>query len=236
MSKVKQLFSLLLFFAVMFSTQLTYSQTTASLNGKVSDQKGDALPGANIIAVHQPSGTQYGTTSREDGGYNLVGLRVGGPYKVTVSFVGYVSQVEEGFRLELSQDLRINFTLVEQAVQLSGITVTAEKSAVLSAGRTGAATSVSSKQIEEVPTLGRNFQSFAKLSPLFSGEGLSAAGRSNRFNNVQIDGTQYNDLFGLGSSGTPGGQTGTNPISLDAIREFQVVIAPYDVRQSGFTG
>jgi hypothetical protein len=108
MSKVKQLFSLLLFFAVMFSTQLTYSQTTASLNGKVSDQKGDALPGANIIAVHQPSGTQYGTTSREDGGYNLVGLRVGGPYKVTVSFVGYVSQVEEGFRLELSQDLRIN--------------------------------------------------------------------------------------------------------------------------------
>ena len=161
---------------------------------------------ATIIAIHQPTGTQFGTTARIDGRYNLVNLRVGGPYKVTVSFIGYASQVEEGFDLALSQDLKINFKLVEQAVQLTGVTVTAEKGAVLSQGRTGAAQNVSIKQIEALPTVSRSFQSFAKLSPLFLVKTSQAAGRSNRYNNVQIDGTQYNDLFGLGS-GTPGGQT-----------------------------
>lgn len=238
MIRVKQLLSFLMFMVVMFSYQSIFSQgtTTAALNGKITDQNGSALPGANIIALHMPTGTQYGTTSREDGRYNLLGLQVGGPYRVTVSFVGYTTQVEEGFSLALSQNLKIDFVLPEQAVELSGVTVTAEKGAILSQARTGAAYNVSSKSISEVPTISRSFQNFAKLSPLFSGEGLQAAGRSNRYNNIQIDGTQYNDLFGLGSSGAPGGQTGTNPISLDAISEFQVVVAPYDVRLSGFTG
>ncbi|MHB8929923.1 MAG: TonB-dependent receptor plug domain-containing protein, partial [Melioribacteraceae bacterium] len=102
--------------------------------------------------------------------------------------------------------------------------------------RTGASQNVSLKQIEQIPTIDRSFSNFAKLSPLFSGLNLQAAGRTSRFNNIQIDGAQYNDLFGLGSSGTPGGTSGTNPISLDAIQEFQVVIAPYDVRYGGFTG
>lgn len=236
MSRVKQLFS---FFALvmMFSFQSMFAQTTtASINGTVVDQNGGALPGANVIVVHVPSGTQYGTNSRDDGRYNVLGLRVGGPYKVTVSIVGYTPQVEEGFDLALGQNLKINFKLPEQAVMMSGVTVTAEKNAVMSQSRTGSAQNVGIKQIEELPTVSRSFQSFAKLSPLFSGTDVSAAGRSNRYNNVQIDGTQYNDLFGLGSSGTPGGQTGTNPISLDAIREFQVVVAPYDVRQGSFTG
>ncbi|MDP3582431.1 MAG: TonB-dependent receptor, partial [Ignavibacteria bacterium] len=236
MSKVKQLF---IFFAlvIMFSFQTMFAQTTtASINGTVVDQNGGALPGANVIVVHVPSGTQYGTNTRDDGRYNVLGLRVGGPYKVTVSIVGYTPQVEEGFDLALGQNLKINFKLPEQAVMMSGVTVTAEKNAVMSQSRTGSAQNVGIKQIEELPTVSRSFQSFAKLSPLFSGTDVQAAGRSNRYNNVQIDGTQYNDLFGLGSSGTPGGQTGTNPISLDAIREFQVVVAPYDVRQGSFTG
>ncbi len=236
MIKTKQLISFFVVAVILFSTQIMFAQTTASLNGVVTDQNGNPLPGANIIAVHQPSGTQYGTSSREDGRYNLTGLRVGGPYRVTVSYVGYTSQTEEGFNLALSQDLRVDFKLPEQAVELSGVTVTAERSAVLSAARTGAALNVSNKQIQEIPTTSRSFQNFAKLSPLVDGTGLGTAGRSSRYNNVQIDGTQYNDLFGLGSTGTPGGQTGTNPISLDAIDQFQVVIAPYDVRQSGFTG
>ncbi|MCX6174035.1 MAG: carboxypeptidase regulatory-like domain-containing protein [Ignavibacteriales bacterium] len=236
MRKVKQLISFSLFTVVLFSSQLMYSQTTASINGTVVDQIGNALPGANVIAIHQPTGTQFGTSTRLDGKYNLVGLRVGGPYKVTVSFVGYTTQVEEGFSLALSQNLKIDFKLPEQAVQLTGVTVTAEKGAVLSQARTGAAQNVSLKQIEEIPTLNRTFASFAKLSPLFSGTSLQAAGRSSRFNNIQIDGTAYNDIFGLSSSGTPGGSAGANPISFDAIREFQVVIAPYDVRLSGFTG
>ncbi len=236
MSKVKQMLS---FFAlvIMFSFQTMFAQTTtASINGTVVDQNGSPLPGANVIAVHVPSGTQYGTNSRVDGRYNVLGMRVGGPYKVTVSFVGYTAQVEEGFELSLGQNLKINFKLPEQAVQLSGVTVTAERNAIMSQSRTGAAQNVGIKQIEEIPTISRSFQSFAKLSPMFSGSDLSAAGRSSKYNNIQLDGTQYNDIFGLGSSGTPGGQTSTNPISLDAVREFQVVVAPFDVRLGGFTG
>jgi len=218
MRKVKQLVTFFLFAVILFSSQSMFSQTTASLNGTVVDQNGNALPAATVIAVYQPTGTQYGTTTRLDGKYNLVGLRVGGPYKVTVSFIGYTSQVEEGVNLALSQNLMINFKLPEQAVQMAGVTVTAENSAVISQARTGAAQNVSIKQIEEIPTISRSFASFAKLSPLFSGLNLQAAGRTSRFNNIQIDGAQYNDLFGLGSSGTPGGTAGTNPISLDAIR------------------
>ncbi|MCX6171177.1 MAG: carboxypeptidase regulatory-like domain-containing protein [Ignavibacteriales bacterium] len=236
MRKAKLFISFFVFVVLLLSSQSMYSQTTASINGTVVDQNGSPLPSATIIAVHVPSGTQFGTTARADGKYNLVSLRVGGPYKVTVSMIGYTTQVEEGFNLELSQNLQINFKLPEQAVQLTGVTVTAERGAVLSQARTGAAQNVSLKQIEEIPTLNRTFASFAKLSPMFSGTSTQAAGRSSRFNNIQIDGTAYNDLFGLASSGTPGGQAGTNPISFDAIREFQVVIAPYDVRMSGFTG
>ena len=118
MIKVKQLISLLMFAVLLFSYQSIYSQTTTSaVNGTVVDQNGNPLPGANVIAVHQPSGTQFGTTSRNDGKYNLVNLRTGGPYKVTVSFVGYTTQVEEGFNLELGQNLKINFKLPNQVIR-----------------------------------------------------------------------------------------------------------------------
>ncbi len=238
MRKTILLFYFFVLAILLFSFQSIHAQTTAAINGTVVDQNGNPLPGANIIAIHQPSGTQFGTTSRLDGKFNLVSLRVGGPYKVTVSFVGYTSQVEDGINLQLSQNLKLDFKLPEQAVQLTGVTATAEKGSVLSQQRTGAAQNVSLKQIEDIPTLNRTFASFAKLSPMFNGNSSApqAAGRSSRFNNIQIDGTAYNDLFGLASSGTPGGQAGTNPISFDAIREFQIVIAPYDVKLAGFTG
>jgi len=236
MNKIKLLLFHFILIAILFSNQLIYSQTTASINGIVVDSKGDPLPGANVVAVHNPSGTKYGTSSRNDGRYNLNGLRVGGPYTITVSFIGCKTQIQEGENLLLDQNLRIDFKLPDQAVELTGVTVTAEKDAILSQSRTGAAQNVSTKQMEEIPTINRSFTSFAKLSPLFSGTSLQAAGRTSRFNNIQIDGAQYNDLFGLGSSGTPGGVAGTNPISLDAIKEFQVVVAPFDVRYSGFTG
>jgi len=215
---------------------LAQGLTTASINGKVTAMDGEALPSASVMAVHVPTGTVYGTSTRLDGKYNLTGLKTGGPYKITVSFVGYTTQIQEGVNLQLAQNLMVNFKLPESSVTLSELTITAEKSAILSQARTGSAQNVSEKSMQEIPTTSRDFQSFSKLSPLFSGSGLGAAGRSSKYNNIQIDGTQYNDLFGLGSSGTPGGQSGTNPISLDAISEFQVVIAPYDVRQSGFTG
>lgn len=236
---MKKLLLQMLLFTVFFGmTQISLAQglTSASINGKVSAMNGEELPSASVMAVNIPTGTVYGTSTRIDGKYNLTGLKTGGPYKITVSFVGYQTQVKENVFLELSQNLMINFKLPETSVTLSELTVTAEKSAIMSQARTGAAQNVSLKQIEEIPTINRSFSSFAKLSPLFSGVNLQAAGRSSRFNNIQIDGAQYNDLFGLGSSGTPGGTAGTNPISLDAIQEFQVVVAPFDVRFGGFTG
>ncbi|PIQ09563.1 MAG: hypothetical protein COW71_05900, partial [Ignavibacteriales bacterium CG18_big_fil_WC_8_21_14_2_50_31_20] len=223
---------------LMFLTSALFAQglTTAAINGTITDDKGENLPFANIVAVHTPSGTQYGVSSRDDGRYDLSSLRTGGPYKITVSFVGYTPQTKDDVYLQLSQNMKINFVLSTSTVELSDVTVTAEKNAILSEGRTGASQSVSAKDIKVLPTVNRQFQDFSKLSPQFSGTNSSAAGRNNKFNNIQIDGTQYNDLFGLGSSGTPGGQSSTTPISLDAIDQFQVVVAPYDVRFSGFTG
>ncbi len=225
----------MLFFA-MQSLSFAQTATTASISGTVTDQDGNPLPNATVIAVHVPSGTQYGTTSRVDGKYNFSAVRVGGPYQVTFSYVGYQKQTQDIDKLNLGQNYSLDVQLTSTSIELSGVVVSGNRGAVINENRTGSAQNVSTKQIEELPTINRTFASFAKMSPMFSGTDYSAAGRSNRYNNVQIDGTQYNDLFGLGSSGTPGGQAGTNPISLDAIQEFQVVIAPFDVRLGGFTG
>ncbi len=231
------LFLLIIVTTFLFQSN-SYAQgvTTSAMNGMVVDGKGEPLPGANIIAVHTPSGTQYGTTSRVDGKYNLNGLRTGGPYSLTISFVGYKPQQTEVPALQLGQNLKVDFTLVEEAVELSDITVVGEKNTIISSSRTGAGQNVTAKDIELVPSIGKNFGDLAKLSPQVSGNSSSVASRNNRYNNIQIDGTQYNDLFGLGATGAPGGQTGTNPISLDAIQEFQVVVAPYDVKYGSFTG
>src|SRR5690606_22957126 len=201
-----------------FSKQaLPQGVTTATINGTVYDIAGNPLPAATILATHSPSGTQYGTTSRDDGKFNLIGLRVGGPYQITASYVGYSSQTRSGIWLQLGELLEINFTLAEKAVELGDVTVYGERSAIINSSRTGAALNVTLRDIESIPTINRRFQDFSKLSPQFSGaeagnfsgSGSIAAGRNNRYNNIQIDGTQYNDLFGLGASGTPGGQTNT---------------------------
>ena len=210
--------------------------TTASISGDISDSQGNALPGAVVLAKHLPTGTVFGTSSRPDGKYNLLGLKVGGPYEVSISYVGFQTLKQRIDYLQLSQNFALDVKLVEMSVTTQSVVVTASQNAIIHEDRTGAAQYVTQKQMEEIPTISRSFQSFAKLSPLFSGTNLSAAGRNSKYNNIQIDGTQYNDLFGLGTTGTPGGQTGTNPISLDAIQEFQVVIAPFDVRLGGFTG
>jgi len=237
MRKVKQLISFFLFTVVLFSSQLMYSQvTTSAMNGTVVDQNGNALPGANVIVVHISSGTQYGTSTRPDGKFNLLGLRVGGPYKVTVSMVGYTSQVEEGFTLGLGQNLKIDFKLPETAIELKGVTITAEKGAILSAARTGASTSVSKEAIDVLPTINRRIEDVARLTPQYSpaGFGYSFAGVDNRLNNMTIDGSYFNNSFGL--AGQPGDRTGVAPISLDAVEQVQVNIAPYDVRQGNFVG
>ncbi len=238
MKKAIQKLLISLIIGLLFCSNAIFAQgvTTAGIQGTITAQNGEPLPSASILAVHLPTGTQYGTTSRANGRYNFAGLKVGGPYEITVSYVGFKTQKQTINKLALGQDYTLDIKLAETSVELGTVTVVSDKNAIISDNRTGSAQNVSSKQIEDIPSISRSFATFAKMSPLFSGLNYQAAGRSNRYNNIQIDGTQYNDLFGLGSSGTPGGQAGTNPISLDAIQEFQVVIAPYDVRLGGFTG
>lgn len=237
MKKCTTVFSLFLVLCLCMSMSTTsYAQgiTTAAISGIVTDKAGQPLPGANVVATHGPSGSKYGISTRVDGRFNLQNLRVGGPYDVTVTFIGYKSQSREGITLELSQNLRLDFAMEEGAVEAPTIEIIGQKGALMNSSRTGAGTNVSREEIEIFPTIARSFQDYQKFTPQFFGN--NAVGRNNRFNNIQIDGSVYNDLFGLASSGTPGGQAGTTPISLDAIDEFQVVVAPYDVRQGSFTG
>ncbi len=236
MNKRLLLLVLFLFLGVGSELLAQGASTTSSIVGKISDKAGSGLPSATVLAIHQPTGTTYGVTTRQDGKYNLTGLKVGGPYSVSITYVGYEKQELNLGYLALGQVLTLDVSLSESSIQTSTVLIEAGRSSVLNSGKTGAATGVSNEQIQKLPTISRSFQDFSKLSPLFSGSSLSAAGRNSRLNNIQLDGTQYNDLFGLGSTGAPGGQANTNPISLDAIDEFQVVLAPFDVRFSGFTG
>ncbi len=223
---------------LLLCTNVAASQgvTTAAANGFVSDKNGQPIPGANIVAVHIPSGSTFGTSSRPDGRFNLPGLRVGGPYSISASLVGYQKQSQDQIFLRLSQNIDLNFTLLEETVQGEEVIIVGQQNSVFNASRSGAATSVQREQIDLLPTLSRNFQDYYKLSPFVAGDKGNALGRNSKYNNIQIDGTNFNDLFGLGSSGAPAGQSNVTPISLDAIEEFQIVVSPYDVRQSGFTG
>ncbi len=221
-------------FLFVTGTILAQSVTTASFSGIVKDNNGQPVYGANVVATHVPSGTVFGAATRADGKYNIPFVRVGGPYSLTVNFIGYKKETRDGIMLTLSENKLVNFTMVEEAVELEGVEIVVERNPIISESRTGAAKTVTSVEIASLPTIERSFTDFAKLTPQFSG--TNAAGRSNRYNNIQIDGAVNNDLFGLNSSGTPGGGAGSTPISLDAIQEFQVVVAPFDVRMGGFTG
>src|SRR5258707_4932013 len=211
---------------------LAQGVTTASISGLVADKDGKPLPGANIVAVHIPSGTTYGVTSRSDGRYTLPAVRIGGPYTVTISFVGYEDQKNEIDYLGLDQNFTANFKLGECVETLSEIQVTAQKDPILNSERTGAATSVRREQFERLPSITRSFQDFTALDPRSSGFGFG--GRSNLYNNFTIDGATSNNVFGLAA--LPGGQANSQPISVDAIQAIQVNFAPYDVRQGAFTG
>ena len=220
-------------FLMTISSMQVFAQTTAAISGTVLDEKGEGLPGANVIAIHEPTGSRYGAATRADGRYNIVNMRVGGPYKVTISFVGYKDDVKTGINLTLNQDQRVNSKLETSEAQLEEVKVVAARSAVFNAGRTGAATTVGNKQVTTLPTLNRSLTDFARLDPRSNG-GLSFAGRNAAYNNITVDGALFNNTFGL--SGTVGGQAGAQPISVDAIDQFQVNIAPFDVRQGMSTG
>jgi outer membrane receptor for ferrienterochelin and colicin len=214
--------------------------TTSSINGIIRDQNGQPLPGATIIALHTPSGTQYGTSSRNDGTFTIPNARVGGPYTITTTFVGYTEDKKENVFLSLGQTHNLRVQLSESSIELEDIEITASKEDVFNSERTGASTNISQEQISTLPTVGRNLTDFTRLTPqvaVTANQGISIAGANNRYNSIFIDGAVNNDVFGLSETGTNGGQANSiSPISIDAIEEFQVVIAPFDVRLGGFAG
>jgi len=206
--------------------------TSSAITGRVADDKNEGLPGATVVATHLPSGSQYGTVTNESGRYTIPSVRVGGPYKVTVTYVGYNEQVQNDIFANLGTSANVNFNMRDEGTQLQEVTVTSSRSDLFSSERTGAATTVTSEQLKALPTISRSINDFTRLTP--QSDGNSFGGRDGRYNNITIDGANFNNNFGLSASNLPGGSA--QPISLDAIEEVQVNIAPYDVRQANFTG
>jgi hypothetical protein len=222
-------------FAFLFQEQI-FSQgvTTASMYGLVQDSEGNPLPGANVIAEHTPSGTQYGASTRDNGIFNLPNLRVGGPYTITVSFVGFNPVSQENIQLTLGQNFRLEFTLQSEAVEIGEIVVSAEQDEVLNSNRTGAETFITEDDIKVLPTIKRTTRDLIRLDPRSDGN-YSFGGKNWLYNNISVDGSYFNNPFGLDDP-APGGQTAAEPIPYDAIEQVQVSIAPFDVTRGGFTG
>ena len=229
--------SLLLTAAAMLFVVSAFAQvTTSSLNGIVTDEAGEPLVGAVITAVHTPTGTQYYAVANDKGQYHIYGMRIGGPYTVEISFLGMGTEQHNNIVLVLGEPYEIDATL-RSTNELEAVTVVADKS--FNASLTGAGQAFSRSQLENTPMVDRSVYDVAKMTPQVATNktgGITIAGTNNRYNAFSIDGADAKDSFGLTSTGTNGGQSGTNPVSMDAIEEIQVAIAPFDVRQSGFTG
>ncbi|MCD6347922.1 MAG: TonB-dependent receptor [Bacteroidales bacterium] len=215
--------------------------TTSGMNGKVTGPDGKALIGATVVAIHVPTGAQFGGISDAQGFFRLPNMDVGGPYTLKVTYVGYESWTKGGIYLTLGQTYKTNIGLKTTKVNLGEVAVVGQRGAVdiFDGNRTGSETVVSLDKMDAMPTVGRDLTDFTRLTPqatVDDNSAISIAGVNNRFNSLTIDGANQNDAFGLAASGVNGGQTGGTPISLDAIEQFQITIAPYDVRHSGFAG
>ena len=207
--------------------------TTSKIKGTVTDESGEALFGATVSVLHVPTGTLRGTTAQDNGRYTILNLRVGGPYKITFSYLGFKQQVVNDVFLTLGKTTNIDATLVEEGQSLHEIVISSAKNKIFNNDRTGAQTSVTATQLKVLPTISRSASDFTRLEPTASNG--SFGGRNDQFNNFSLDGSIFNNPFGLDAA-TPGGQTNAQPISLDAIEQISVSVAPYDVTQSGFTG
>lgn len=223
---------LLLAGIAMLAGTLAYAQvTTSSMNGRVTDEKGEPVVGAAVVATHEPSGTVYGAIVNQNGQYTINGMRAGGPYKVEVSSVGYNSLLYKDVTLQLAETYNLSATLKESTEFLEQVVVIGTAKSKFSNERTGAATNIDNSQIAALPTVSRSITDVTRLSP-YGGNGMSFAGADGRTANFTVDGANFNNNFGL-SEKLPGGGS---PISIDAIEEMQVVISPFDVRQTNFIG
>lgn len=207
--------------------------TTSSIKGIVKGSNSESLPGATIQAVHTPTGSKYSALSNADGRFNILNMRIGGPYKIVVTFVGYQPQEFNDVYLDLGKVFNLDVLLKDDSQKLEEVKVVASKSKVFGSGRTGAETTIGRRELASLPSISRSAADFTRLEPTASGG--SFGGRNDQYNNYSLNGAVFNNPFGLDAA-TPGGQTDSNPISLDAIDQIQVATAPYDVTLSGFTG
>ncbi|MBC6996057.1 carboxypeptidase regulatory-like domain-containing protein [Neolewinella lacunae] len=217
-------------FLVLLGMALSAQITTSSISGRVADASGVELPGATVMAVHTPTGSEYGTVTNNEGTYTIQGMRIGGPYTVKVTFIGFEESVQDGIFLTLGGQSLIDFTLSDGSVVLEDVVVSANRDSEFNDSKTGSSIKINSEKIQALPTINRSINDYTRLTP--QSNGTSFAGTSSRFNNYTIDGNIYNNNFGLGTGQFAGG----NPISIDAIEAVSVNLAPYDVRYSGFTG
>ena len=226
---IKKIRFLLVALIILSATIMQAQVTTSSMSGRVTDTEG-AVIGATVIATHTPSGTTYGTVTNVEGRFNLNGMRVGGPYTVAVTFIGYGAYTQNNITLSLGENYVMNVVLSEELISLDEVIVSATRTK-FSNEKTGAVTNITNSQIDNLPTVSRSIMDITRLSP-YGGNGMSFAGTDGRTANFTVDGANFNNNFGL-SSALPGGG---NPISIESIEELQVVIAPYDVRQTNFIG
>lgn len=218
---------------VMCSFALIAQVTTSSITGSIRDQSNSGIPGANIVAVHGPSGTTYGTVSLPDGKFTIPNMRVGGPYKVTISFVGFETQSYDEIYIKLGEPYTLVHNMRESGTQLEEVIVSGVEDKIMNSNRNGAVTNIGVQQVLGMPTVTRSLNDVMRLTPQASSSSTGAIGGGNyRQNYVTIDGADFNNTFGIGGNLPAGG----SPISLDAIEEISISIAPFDVRQSGFIG
>ena len=224
--------------AIMGTDVHAQGVTTGAVNGFVTDASGTALENVTISITNATTGFTQRTISREGGRYNLSNLEVGGPYTLEARRIGFQPHTRTGIQIQLSQTSRIDIRMEAQATQLSELEIRATTGEIISPTNTGTKTTVSQQALERSATTTRNLVDFTRAAPQVSssGPGFSGGGMSNRMNNVQIDGATERDVFGLGSTGQPGGQISAKAISIDAVKEYQILLAPYDVRQGNFGG
>ena len=228
---MKKIITLLVLFCGLYS--IVGQTTTSSIKGIVKSTTSETLPGATIQAIHTPTGSKYSALSNADGRFNMLNMRIGGPYKIVVTFVGFQTEEFNDVYLDLGKIFSLDVVLKEDSQKLEEVKVVGSKNKVFQSGRTGAETTIGRRELSTLPSISRSASDFTRLEPTASGG--SFGGRNEKYNNFSLNGAVFNNPFGLDAA-TPGGQTGAQPISLDAIEQIQVATAPYDVTLSGFTG
>lgn len=229
---------------LVVSAFISYAQvTTSGMNGKITGPNKEALPGATIVAIHNPSGTKYGTTTDAGGYFRLPNMNVGGPYTVTVTYIGYNEAKQENIYLTLGQTFKLDASLDEKGQAIKEVEIIGRRNQLFDPNRKGAQTLVNRQQIDALPTVGRNYTDFVRMTPQAKltkdgngNNGITIAGSNSRYNAIFVDGAVQNDVFGLADNGANGGQIGISPFSIDIIDQFNINVSPFDVKQGGFAG